>query len=366
MRSVEKKRGYESLEGTISRIAYAYGFTTTPMAVSRKTLSATPDLDPSIATALAVIGNTGAKTPTQVWGSAKRGGGTTLSFAILATKHAIAHAIVVKAALAIAESTGYTDLSVSVSSVGDNESRKRFTRELTNFFKKHGDSVPPEVKHASLSDPDAAYRMLLEQKDASLERAPRTIDYLSESSRKTMLDTLALFESIEIAYTLEPRLSGTPAIHSELLFAVEGTDKKGERIRVATGGRYDEHLKKQKAGGVESAVAISVNIPDQVAPETLEETPSCFVVHVGDASKLKAFKLLEALWRAHIAVGQALMSENLKDQMGVAQVSGAKYVAIIGQREALDGTVIVRSAETQMQTTLPLTKLAGYVGRRRV
>lgn len=365
MPSLERGRRFESLGTDIARVAYAYGFSAAPITLSKKTVADTGTDEVKTAAAMALVSNT--KTPTQwsqSWGIARKGPGTVIAFAVSGARQTIAHAIVVKTALSIAELSGYTDLSVSISSVGDAESKKRFTRELGNFFRKNHEALTPDLRHLAAGNPDAAYRTLVEKKDPLLTRAPRSIDYLSEPSRKNMLAILSLFESVAIPYTFEGRLVAEPGVQSEILFAIDGADKRGERIRIASGGRYDEHLKRER-GKNESAVAISVEVPERIDYETRQEDPSCFVVHVGDAAKLRAFSVLEALWRAHTDVGHALMADNLRDQMQKGTESKAKYLAIIGQREALDNTVIVRSVATQIQTTLPIEKLGNYVNRAR-
>ncbi len=364
MPTLERGKRYESLGNNISRIAYAYGFRANPVAISKKTLNdVAENADAKTAAAMALMNtNSDVKPGTQAWGVARHQRGTVIAFTIMATRQAIAQAIVVKTALSIAELSGYADLSVLISSVGDLESRKRFTRELTNFFRKHHDETTPELRQLAAHSPDIAYRTMVEKNDPLLSRAPRSMDYLSESSRKSMLATLSLFESIGIPYAMNPRLVAAPGIQSELLFAIEGTDKRGERVRVATGGRYDEHVKHVHSKA-ENAVAISIELPERVECEPMDEAPVCFVVHVGDAAKLKAFSVLEALWRAHVIVGQALMGESLREQMIEGGRAKTKYLAIIGQREALDGTVIVRNALTQMQSTIPLEKLTGYVAK---
>jgi len=366
MRSLERGKRHESLPESIARIAYAYGFTASPVAIPKRALAANAAADPKTSASISLVNLAEAsKGPAQAWGVSRKGSGTLLSFGIFSTRHAIAPAIVVKTALSIAEVAGFTDLSVLVSSVGDAESRKRFTRELGNFFKKHPDAVPEDLKQVAPRDPDLAYRTMLLNKDPNVDQMPRSIDYLSESSRKTMLAALSLFESVGIAYSIQSRLIAEPGVESELLFAIEGTDKRGERVRIATGGRYDESAKKARGNQAEAAVAISLEMQGRLDVEALEEAPACFIVHVGDAAKLRSFALLEALWRAHVAVGQALMLENLREQVQKGTDSGSKYLAIIGQREALDHTAIVRSVATQVQMTLPLDKLASHVSRGR-
>ncbi|MEN9390223.1 MAG: hypothetical protein RLZZ283_323 [Candidatus Parcubacteria bacterium] len=360
----ESTRGLESLKTSIERIAAAYGFTSQQVGLSQKSVASQPSNDHQTATQLALIqakAKDGYAAPTAVWGGAKKGHSTTLAFSILSAKHVIAHALVVKAAMSIAELIGYTDITLNLSSIGDQESRRRFTRELTNYFRKNMNDAPEDIRTLAARDPLAAYHELI-KRDLILEKLPRPIDSLSESSRKTMLDTLALFESVGIEYTISPHLMGTPLVQSELLFAITGTNKKGEKEVIARGGRVDDYARKfMKTGlGVSIAITVPANIEYRDHPQVL----SCFVVHVGEAAKHKAFALMEALWRAELAVGQALLSDNLREQMQLAQKNGATYVGIIGQRESIDGTVLVRHLTSLVQESIPQTKLPSYLAKK--
>ncbi len=364
MRSLEREKGRESINQSLSRIAYAYGFSAPPIHIPKKSLSISTTSNQKVAASLALIRSKTASLAKQRWGSARMGSkGTLISFAIFATRHAVANALVVKTIISIAELIGLENITALVSSTGDLESRKRFTRELANFFKKNSEAVLPEVKERAVHDPDRAYYLMLELNDPLLEKVPRPIDFLSENSRKTMLETLSLFESVGIPYSIEARLQGTPNITTELLFAVEGTNKKGERVRVAEGGRFDGAIEKSPTGEV--AVSMSMLVDRDIDAESTAEEPACYIVHVGDIAKLKAFGALETLLRSKFLVGQALMGATLREQLLNAQAANTRYVAIIGQREALDGTVIVRNLANQLQSTIPLEKLPGYLSRTR-
>ena len=254
----ERTTDRESLDASITRVAAAYGFTNPPVAVSKRAVSDQgDDTDPQTAVQMALIGSQQpAKQPTQLWGTSKNKGGTTLSFTILASKHAIAHALVIKTALSVAELSGFTDLAVAVSSIGDAESKRRFQRELGSFFKKNAQLISPELQKMATTNPDAAYRTILTEGGELATRLPKPIDSLSESSRKTMVDTLHMCESVDIPYQLEAHLPSTTGVHAELLFAVSGVNKQGERDIIATGGRLDELMKKREKSPIGHAVGI--------------------------------------------------------------------------------------------------------------
>lgn len=355
----------ESLDKSIARIASAYGFTTPAVQLSRKSIQDVGDVDHDTRASVALIKSTApTKRTSQVWASSKKNGATTFSFTVLASRHAISHALVVKTATSVLELAGFTDLVVGVSSIGDQESRRRFVRELQSFFRKHSSVLSPELIKQSQHDPEAAYRDLLAEGGEISEKLPRPIDYLSENSRKTMVDTLHLFEVVGIEYELRPHLPSARGIHGELLFAISAVDPKGTRVIAATGGRMDELMKKSGTS-VGHSVGLSVTVPDTVDVDPASDKISCFIVHVGEAAKLKSFRMIEALWRADVAVREALLAESLRDQMDEAKRLGAKYIAIVGQREALDGTVIIRNVESGMQQSVPTDRLASVVGRAR-
>jgi histidyl-tRNA synthetase len=363
MRHFERAGHKELLDAAIASVAQAYGFTAPPLVIPKKDAS-----DAGSGAALVallagkldrlVVGPPNAPfvQSVQAWGVAKAHGGTAIIFVIATPRHAIAQAFVVQSALATAEAAGYTDLMVLVSSVGDHDSQKRYAHELGNFFRKHAKEVPDDVRETASKDPGAAARMLQEVLHPLAEALPKTIDYLSETSRKVMLETISLFEALGIRYELAPRLQGEPGISRELLFAIDGMDRSGKRARIASGGRVGD----ARAGSPVPAVGMAVALPDTIDARDMGEVamPACYVVHVGEAAKLKAFGLLDALWRSHIALGQALLATSIQEQMQKASSSGAKYLAIVGQREALDNTAIVRNVATQIQETIPFDRVA--------
>lgn len=372
MHRFERAGHRESLDAAIASVAHAYGFTAPPIVIPKKDVG---DAGSGIALVTLLtekLERVPAGPPNgpvvnqsvQAWGIAKARSGTAIIFAITAPRHAIAQAFVVQSALATAEAAGYTDLVVLVSSVGDYDSGKRYTHELNNFFRKHAKEVPDDIRDLAAKEVNAAARALQKTHRPLAEALPKTIDYLSEGSRKVMLETISLFETLSIPYELAPRLYGELGISRELVFAIEGNDMKGVRTMIASGGRIGD----ARTGSLFPAVGIAVALPDPIDVRGVDvaTAPICYVVHVGEAAKLKAFGLLDALWRSRITLGQALMVTTIQEQMQRAANSGAPYLAIVGQREALDNTTIIRSVATQIQEVIPFDRVAMRLSRVKV
>jgi histidyl-tRNA synthetase len=73
--------------------------------------------------------------------------------------------------------------------------------------------------------------------------------------------------------------------------------------------------------------------------------------------------LIDELRKAGISVHQNLASDSLSSQLRDAESRNVKYTVIIGQKEFVDGTVILRDMQGRNQEYVPMTHLAGKLKR---
>ena len=67
------------------------------------------------------------------------------------------------------------------------------------------------------------------------------------------------------------------------------------------------------------------------------------------------------LREAKIPVCQSLSKDKLGAQLTSADVQNFPYLLIVGQKEALDKTVLVRYKETRSQAAVPVSELVEYL-----
>ena len=65
--------------------------------------------------------------------------------------------------------------------------------------------------------------------------------------------------------------------------------------------------------------------------------------------------------KARIPITQSLSKDSLAAQLGTAEKLEVPYSIIFGQKEAMDGTAIVRNMQTRSQETVEIGKLAEYL-----
>src|SRR5690606_15277181 len=98
-------------------------------------------------------------------------------------------------------------------------------------------------------------------------------------------------------------------------------------------------------------------------PRARVSTPSVYVVQLGFGPKIKSLMLIDELRKAGISVHQNLASDSLSSQLRDAESRNVKYTVIIGQKEFVDGTVILRDMQGRNQEYVPINTLANRLKR---
>jgi len=92
--------------------------------------------------------------------------------------------------------------------------------------------------------------------------------------------------------------------------------------------------------------------------------PDIFLAQLGDGARLKSLLLFEDLRQTGLVVRQSFTKDSLKGQLALASQLGAKYTLIIGQKELLDGTILLRDMESGSQEVLDFKKAKSSIIKR--
>ena len=92
--------------------------------------------------------------------------------------------------------------------------------------------------------------------------------------------------------------------------------------------------------------------------------PKVFFTHLGEFAKKKGMLIIEELRAAGIETQESLGRDSIKSQLKVAEKVGAEVALLLGQKEALDGTIIVRETGLGVQETIPQEKLVEFLKKK--
>jgi len=92
--------------------------------------------------------------------------------------------------------------------------------------------------------------------------------------------------------------------------------------------------------------------------------PKIFLAQLGAEARCKALGLFEELYQAGFNVKEAFSKKGLKPQLEVANKVGAKLCLILGQKEIIDGTIMIRDMDGGIQEVLDYKKIIPELKKR--
>ncbi len=263
---------------------------------------------------------------------------------------------------------------LQINSLGDAECRKNYCAKLFNFYKERGHRS--KLCNACKNSLGKNCLSLLDCKEESClklrEEAPQIADFLSDASREYLAKTLEFLDELNISYNFNPYLVRGLNYYNDIVFEFWPVNDDGSvgRLALAGGGRYDnlvESLGGQAAPA--SGIAIGIErtigrIKDKQALTNKTEQDIVFIAQLGDQAKLKALQLFEDLRKAGFNVRQALASDSLKFQIEEATAIKATTCLILGKKEIMDGTILMRDVDSGAQETLVFKKVKERLSRK--
>ncbi|MDO8620385.1 MAG: His/Gly/Thr/Pro-type tRNA ligase C-terminal domain-containing protein [bacterium] len=295
----------------------------------------------------------------------KHAGERRISFEIMGTGKSIAEATLIQTAFATLREEGHTELTLTLNSVGDRESMNRFLRELGNYYRKHIALLPQSCKTLLRKNPLDLLKCTHEKCALLAESAPKSIGSLGDESRRHFKEVLEFLEELQIPYRIDPGLIGNRLFATETLFEIRETLHDGTERLLCAGTRYNGLGK--RLGHKKEVPSIGMNlrfmkeVKENPATRRIRfRKPSIFFLQLGFCAKLKSLRVIEMMRQVRIPLYQALNRDKLLSQISSAENLRIPYSIILGQREALENSVIVRNTSSRAQETIKLKDLTEY------
>lgn len=263
------------------------------------------------------------------------------------------------------------DLVVEINSIGDSQCRPYYKKTLVSYFRSREQGLCLDCRRRLRENPLRVLDCKEEKCGFLASQAPQAIDHLCEECHNHFKEVLEFLDGIELPYSLNPHLVRGLDYYTKTVFEIF-VGSGPERIpgALSGGGRYDALAK--LIGGKDAPACGAASGIERIAALMKEKglgafvPPSAkvFLAQLGNLAKRKGLKLLEDFRKEKIMVAEAFGRDSLKVQMARAAKIGAKYTLILGQKEALEGTVIIRDMESGKQETVKLEKAVGEMEKR--
>lgn len=267
---------------------------------------------------------------------------------------------------------GLEDYVVQINSLGLPAERAAYVKQLKEHFRRNRAKLSREARERITSNP----LRILDSKDEKDQRvvntAPKLLDHLSEESRRYFDATLKYLTALEVPHVLVPTLvRGLDYYtHTVFEFVPKAPDEEGAIRSFSGGGRYDGLV---KALGGKDTPAIGAGIGVERVIERLKvegvellatDRPQVFVAQLGEDARVEALRVMKELREAEIPFAESVYREGMQAQLKAADRLKVAWTLIVGHKEVLDKTVILRNMESGMQEVVPREKLAEELRRR--
>ena len=264
-------------------------------------------------------------------------------------------------------------LQLQLNSLGDSRSRERYRAALVDYLQTRRDQLDEDGLQRLRHNP----LRLLDSKDPKLQsllgQAPLLTDFLTGEAADHFARLREILDGNGVAYSVNPHLVRGLDYYNRTVFEWV-TEALGAQGTVCAGGRYDM-LVEQFGGPATPAAGLAMGLERLVMllrelehHSLAEASADIYVVAVGDAARLRAFALTEAL-RDQLAGCQLQLNcegGSFRSQMKKADRSGARLAVILGEREVEQcsaGVKPLRSAGGE-QVSVPQSELAATLRDR--
>lgn len=296
-----------------------------------------------------------------------------INFEVFGEKSPAIDAQVIQAFYNLLSELKFKNLMIEVNSIGAGCCRPYFKKVLISYLRSRLNSLCLDCKRRARENPLRFLDCKEEKCQPIKAQAPQIIDHLCQECHNHFKETLEFLDELGLPYRLNPYLVRGLDYYTKTVFEIFADVAAQDKVlplALVGGGRFD-NLGKIVGGkdipacgaaaGVERIVSGMKENKLRIASESKKEV---FLAQVGDLAKKKSLKLFEEFRQAKIPVAESLSKDSLKVQLVRADRLAVRYALIMGQKEALDKTVILRDMKNGTQDTVKIDKAVNEIKKR--
>ena len=297
------------------------------------------------------------------------------NFEIIGEKDPVADAQIIQIAYSINKLVNLPTV-IQINSIGCPLCRPDYEQVLKDYFKKHRSKLS-EISQKRLNKNTLR---ILDSKDKAdqpiIENAPQQVDHLCDECKNHFIQVLEYLDELEVPYALNPTIVRGLDYYNRTTFEVtvleddESNKEQSRQTALGGGGRYDDLI--ELVGGRPTPAVGFASGMERLIMQLKEKdfkipnfpAPQIFLAQLGPEARRRALTLFEELYKAGFKIREAFSKDGLKPQLETADRLGAKLCLILGQKEIIDGTVMIRDMDGGIQEIVDCKKVIPELHKR--
>ncbi len=261
------------------------------------------------------------------------------------------------------------NVQLFINSIGCKTCRAKYNAALKAFFAPHLDGLCYDCKTRYEKNPLRLLDCKEETCKAINKDAPSMLDYLCEDCKAHFESLKRLLDLAGIRYVIDPRIVRGLDYYTRTVFEFVSTSI-GAQGTVCAGGRYDGLIEALGgnptpavgfAAGIERLLMVmeqsGVEIPNP-------DKPTVYLAGMDENSRQKAFGLAIELRQNGVFAEIDHMGRSIKAQFKYADKIGAKYVAVIGESELVEGAMNVKNMSDGTSEKVAFENTCAYFAKK--
>jgi len=270
------------------------------------------------------------------------------------------------------ESVGLKDLEVQINSVGCGLCADEYKNTLSDFVNSRKNRLCSNCKKNIKEDIFSIFNCQNENCKLIFEDAPEVIDSLCEDCNSNFKSILEYLDDLKIPYNLNSRIFKKLNYYTGTAFEILAPKtESGNSYLLAEGGRHDD-LMDALGGNGAPVMGSSLNLngiidfikEQEVKIPERKIKADVLMIQLGELAKRKALEIFDEMINKGINVKESLHKDSIKSQLRLAENLGVKFAIVLGQKEVLDGTVLIRDMQSGIQEIINLDKLIEELKKR--
>ena len=287
---------------------------------------------------------------------------------VFGSEDPIADAEVISIPVNLYKLLGLKGIKVNINTLGDSESRNNYRQALIEYFKPHLNSLCEDCQERYSKNPLRILDCKIDHDLDIMKNAPKTIDYLNESSKEHFDKVKKYLETMGIEYEVNTNLVRGLDYYTHTVFEVEASvEGFGSQNVLCGGGRYDnlvETLDGPKTAGVGFALGMErlmTALDYEKVDMPLVDGIDCYVIPMSDNEKDFASHICMDLRLNGFITEIDYNNRNLKNNFKNADRFNAKFIIIVGESEKDSGILTIKNNQTKEEYKIDHDELIDFL-----
>jgi histidyl-tRNA synthetase len=274
---------------------------------------------------------------------------------------------IISYAVTILRALKIKDVTVHINSIGDGESKTRYKEAFMSYLKPNISELCSDCQTRFTSNPLRILDCKIDASNPIIIDAPKPLDYLTTEDKEHFEAVLSYLNMMKIDYVIDKNLVRGLDYYTHTVFEVKADmESLGAQNTICGGGRYN-HLVKSLDGPDVPAVGFAFGLErliDTLKTTNFKQKPlylHLFLMILGDDQKLDGMAMLNRCRLGGLSADIDFVDRGMKGKWKMASNMNARFVAIYGENERLNGTINIKDQDTGQEVTVSKHQLYNHI-----